>query len=269
MGRKPANLTRIHQTRYTLVPGRRCSIGALLGLPGLKAVSRYQLALAILMFIGSPAWIGMLVLGALHWPLLRRPRILSNGRGHSAVRLRVSDVVLAEDCERDRYSASTGVLSRARRPPPCCQLRHRNRVSILLCPILWFGHTIFLAGLLFGREIGWIGQIRDDHAVPFSLALRSLWPHMLLGCANLRNLWQRHIRAQSHTYCFWLGGLRRNPIRNDDRVAFSWRSVGPYRNWWAAGDDHSGRTAGPGAARVRDGGAVATAKFGLTRCSKH
>jgi len=26
--------------------------------------------------------------------------------------------------------------------------------SILLCPILWFGHTIFLTGLLFGREIG-------------------------------------------------------------------------------------------------------------------
>ena len=34
-------------------------------LPGLKVVSRYQLGLAILMFIGSPAWIGMLVLGTL------------------------------------------------------------------------------------------------------------------------------------------------------------------------------------------------------------
>jgi membrane glycosyltransferase len=57
--------------------------------------------------------------------------------------------------------------------------------SILLCPILWVGHTIFLAGVLFGREIGWIGQTRDDHAVPFTLALRNLWPHMLLGCAAL------------------------------------------------------------------------------------
>ena len=57
--------------------------------------------------------------------------------------------------------------------------------SILLCPILWFGHTIFLVGLLFGREIGWIGQTRDDHAVPFTLALRNLWPHTLLGCAAL------------------------------------------------------------------------------------
>jgi membrane glycosyltransferase len=57
--------------------------------------------------------------------------------------------------------------------------------SILLCPILWFGHTIFLTGLLFGREIGWIGQTRDDYAVPFTLALRNLWSHTLLGCAAL------------------------------------------------------------------------------------
>ena len=37
----------------------------LLILPNLKPVSRYQLGLAILMFVGSPAWIGMLVLGTL------------------------------------------------------------------------------------------------------------------------------------------------------------------------------------------------------------
>jgi membrane glycosyltransferase len=53
--------------------------------------------------------------------------------------------------------------------------------SILLCPIVWLGHTIFLVGLLFGREIGWIGQTRDDHAVPLGLAMRNLWPHTLLG----------------------------------------------------------------------------------------
>jgi membrane glycosyltransferase len=57
--------------------------------------------------------------------------------------------------------------------------------SILLCPILWFGHTIFLTGLLFGREIGWIGQTRDGHAVPFTLALRNFWPHTLFGSAVL------------------------------------------------------------------------------------
>jgi len=34
-----------------------------LRLPGLKWVSRYQLAFAILMFLGSPAWMGLLVIG--------------------------------------------------------------------------------------------------------------------------------------------------------------------------------------------------------------
>ena len=45
-----------------------------LALPGLKPVSRYQLGLAILMFIGSPAWIGMLVLGTLALALVETVR---------------------------------------------------------------------------------------------------------------------------------------------------------------------------------------------------
>ena len=57
--------------------------------------------------------------------------------------------------------------------------------SIVLCPILWISHTIFLAGLLFNREIGWIGQIRDDHAVSFRLALSNLWPQTLIGWAAI------------------------------------------------------------------------------------
>ena len=36
-----------------------------LALDNLKPVSRYQLLLAILMFIGSPAWIGLLVLATI------------------------------------------------------------------------------------------------------------------------------------------------------------------------------------------------------------
>jgi membrane glycosyltransferase len=37
----------------------------LLGMPGLKPVSRIQLVLAILMFLGSPAWIGFMVSAAI------------------------------------------------------------------------------------------------------------------------------------------------------------------------------------------------------------
>ena len=52
---------------------------------------------------------------------------------------------------------------------------------LLLSPIMWACHTLFLAGLPFGRAIGWIGQTREDHAVPWSMAARTLWPQTLLG----------------------------------------------------------------------------------------
>jgi len=39
--------------------------GFFLGLPGLKFVSRFQLAFAMMMFLGSPAWMGLLVVGTI------------------------------------------------------------------------------------------------------------------------------------------------------------------------------------------------------------
>jgi membrane glycosyltransferase len=46
-------------------------------------------------------------------------------------------------------------------------------------------HTLFLTNLLTGRTIDWGGQMRDDHEVPWSLALRQLWPQTLIGFAPL------------------------------------------------------------------------------------
>jgi membrane glycosyltransferase len=76
--------------------------------------------------------------------------------------------------------------------------------SILLCPIMWFGHTVFMSGLAFGRTIGWIGQARDDHTVPLALALRDLWPHTALGCGALGVLAATHPGAIP--YALFLAG---------------------------------------------------------------
>jgi membrane glycosyltransferase len=158
-----------------------------LSLPGLKPVSRYQLALAILMFIGSPAWIGLLVLGTLALAFSDTPA--SFIRADAGMALLVCVLVMWFS---PKIASAIDILLRPelRRAFGGTGLFIINYVietvySILLCPILWFGHTIFLTGLLFGREIGWIGQTRDDHAVPFTLALHNLWPHTLLGCAAL------------------------------------------------------------------------------------
>ena len=158
--------------------------------PGLAPVSRYQLGLAILMFIGSPAWMAILVLTVLLfffadpsvrfmradagialfiWTLLMwfAPKIAT-----------AIDILLRPDLRREFGGTARFVANY------WIELVY----SILLVPVLWFGHTVFLIGLLFGREIGWIGQTRDDHTVPLSLAFRTLWPHTLLGVAALAAL---------------------------------------------------------------------------------
>jgi membrane glycosyltransferase len=158
--------------------------------PGLAPVSRYQLGLAILMFIGSPVWMAILVLTALLfffadpsvrfmradagialfiWTLLMwfAPKIAT-----------ATDILLRPDLRREFGGTARFVANY------WIELVY----SILLVPVLWFGHTIFLIGLLLGHEIGWIGQTRDDHTVPLSLAFRTLWPHTLLGVAALAAL---------------------------------------------------------------------------------
>jgi membrane glycosyltransferase len=158
-----------------------------LSLPGLKPVSRYQLALAILMFIGSPAWIGLLVLGTFAAAFSDTPANFIRPDAGMALFVCVLvmwfspkiatavDILLRPELRRGFGGAGLFILN----------YLIETVYSILLCPILWLGHTIFLFGLLFGREIGWIGQTRDDHAVPFTLALHNLWPHTMLGWAML------------------------------------------------------------------------------------
>jgi membrane glycosyltransferase len=52
---------------------------------------------------------------------------------------------------------------------------------ILVAPIMWASHTLFLARLLLGRTITWTAQARDDHQVSWSLALQHFWPQTLIG----------------------------------------------------------------------------------------
>src|SRR6187551_351773 len=150
-----------------------------LALPGLRPVSRYQLALAIVMFIGSPAWIGLLVLGTLAVACADTPATFIRADAGIALFACILvmwfapkitsaiEVLLHPEQRRGFGGAGRFVVN----------FVIETVFSIALCPILWFGHTVFLTGLLFGRELDWLGQTRDDHAVPFTLALHNLWPH--------------------------------------------------------------------------------------------
>src|SRR6185295_12294005 len=84
---------------------------------------------------------------------------------------------------------------------------------ILLSPIMWICHTLCLAGLPFGRVIGWIGQVRDDHTVPWSQALHQLWPHTAIGLACLGLTAATHPAALGYVFLLAGGPALSIPLR--------------------------------------------------------
>jgi membrane glycosyltransferase len=157
-----------------------------LRLPGLFPVSRFQIAFALIWFLASPAWIGLLIVTTAAVSLKGPAQFVRPGAGNLLLIVilvmwfapklaTVLDVLSRPDARRAfggtaRFVASVVV---------------ETVFFLLLSPIMWVGHTLFLGGLLFGRTIGWIGQTRDDHAVPLSLAVHNLWPQALLGIATV------------------------------------------------------------------------------------
>jgi membrane glycosyltransferase len=157
-----------------------------LAMPGLKAISRYQLAFALLMFLGSPAWIGLLVFGSIALALAAPGgTFIRAGAGlvlfgfvlvtWFAPKIATVIDVLTRPALRQSFGGGlrfvAGVVT-------------ETLFFLLLLPIMWFSHTLFIVRLLTGRSIGWGAQARDDHQVPWSLAARQLWPHTVFGaCA--------------------------------------------------------------------------------------
>ena len=151
-------------------------------MPGLKPVSRYQIAFAMLMFLGSPAWMGLLVLGSLAVASQGAANFIRPDAGMALFVITlimwfapkiatVLDVVSRPALRRSFGGAARFVASTIT----------ETIFFLMLSPIMWVGHTMFLAGLLLGRRLGWGGQARDDHSVPWSDAARQLWPHTLVG----------------------------------------------------------------------------------------
>ncbi|MPZ57122.1 MAG: glucans biosynthesis glucosyltransferase MdoH [Rhizobiales bacterium] len=175
-------------------------------MPGLKPVSRYQLAFAILMFLGSPAWIGMLAVGTLALAFAAAPADVIRLDAGLAILIGVPVMWFAPQLAT---MADILMSAKARQvyggtPRFLASVAIETVFSILLCPIMWFGHTMFLVCLLLGRRIGWTGQVRDDHMVPVAMAARHLWPHTALGLAVIAVLASTHPIAIP--YALYLAG---------------------------------------------------------------
>jgi membrane glycosyltransferase len=166
----------------------------LLAMPGLKPVSRFQLVNAVFMFLGSPAWICLLTLGSIMLAFSPTPSAFMHH--DSGMALFILALLM---WYLPKIAGAIDVLLRAdQRQSFGGALRFslgftlEMILSVLMTPITWLNHTIFLAGLLFGKKTGWGGQTRDDHSVPLDAAIRQFWPHTLLGFALLCLLGIRH-----------------------------------------------------------------------------
>lgn len=161
----------------------------LLSLPGLKPVSRFQLAFAILMYLGSPAWMAMVAIGALSVALAdtaAAPIAYGTPGAGAALFWIILLMIFAP-----KAASSFDVLMR--RSARCSYggvaqfvLNAAGEIlfSFLLSPVMALTHTVFLFRLFLLRRGGaWNSQMRESHAVPWRLAWTKLWPHTLAGLA--------------------------------------------------------------------------------------
>jgi membrane glycosyltransferase len=144
----------------------------LLTLPGLKPVSRFQLAFAIQMYLGSPAWMAMTAIGTVLLALSNTPAAqyvpVKAGAGTLLFAIMmlmtfapkiatIIDVMLTPAARRSfggtlAFAANIGV---------------ETLFMILLAPLIALTHTIFMTRLfVFRRGGNWSSQTRESHAVP-------------------------------------------------------------------------------------------------------
>jgi membrane glycosyltransferase len=153
----------------------------LVNLPGLRPMSRFQLAWAILMFIGVPAMTGMIALSPLKaLEADAVPAGAAIGLYLTFLAMYLSpklagfvDVALTPG-GLERYGGASRFFAGA---------AIEVAFSFLLGAVTTFRLTLFMIGLLFGRSVVWNGQARDAHGVAWTTALRGLWPVTLFGIA--------------------------------------------------------------------------------------
>jgi membrane glycosyltransferase len=153
----------------------------LVGMPGLEPMSRFQLAWAILMFLGVPATTLMIALAPLKafdsdvavFPATLAAALYLTFLGMylSPKLAGLADVLLSKGGVA-RYGGVGRFLLGA---------GIEAGFSFLLGAVTTFRLTLFMAGLPFGRAVAWNGQARDAHGIGWRLAIRELWPPVLFG----------------------------------------------------------------------------------------
>lgn len=153
----------------------------LLGMEGLKSVSRFQLLQAILMYLSGPAWMLLTLLGAAR-AILQPEAIFNTGLAIGLFCVMVG-MSLAPKLVGAFYVAMQpgGVARYGGAGRFTLGMFIETVFSVLMAPVVALHLTIFLFGLFLGRKTGWGGQIRDAYGMEWATAARAFWPQTLFG----------------------------------------------------------------------------------------
>jgi membrane glycosyltransferase len=155
---------------------------SLLGLPGLLPLSRFQLAWAMLMFIGIPAWTLMIAL----LPVAAyEARAIADYPVALAIALYVAffTMYLAPKIAGLLDAALTkgGAASYGGPLRFAASALIELVFSFLQGAISTVRTTVFMIGLAFGKSVTWGGQSRDARGISWLSAVQKFWPQTLFG----------------------------------------------------------------------------------------
>lgn len=164
--------------------------------PDLLPTSRVQLFLAILMFIGAPAWMLFVCVAtsAIVFPNIGVD-LPASLPGYSLFAIIMGMIfapkiaslldVLLNPSLRKKFGGAGPVMFSA---------VTEIIFSMMLAPIMAIANTIFLFKLFVLRKAeGWTAQSRSVHALPAHVVFSHLWPQMLFGVTGM--------------YLLYIGGL--------------------------------------------------------------
>jgi membrane glycosyltransferase len=154
----------------------------LLGMKGVKPISKYQLFFAIWMFIGSPAVMLFGAIAALRLLFAGNDLIFDANAAKNLVLIYLLMSFVP------KLATLANVLLK---PELCSRFGGKTRVitsaiietlfSFLLVPIMVVSEAIFLSRLALGKAIGWGVHQRGVHQLSFDEASQKLLPHTLIG----------------------------------------------------------------------------------------
>lgn len=155
----------------------------LIGMPGLLPLSRFHIALTILMYLGALSWTLMIALSALK--VFDPPATVAQ--------VELGMVLFAASFVMSIAPKLAGMLDVAATPGGMARYGGAVRFvagvfteisfSMLLAPVEAVRVSIFMVSLLFGRSVIWSGQQRDAHSLSWATAWQGLWPQTLFGVA--------------------------------------------------------------------------------------